>query len=81
MSPLESSMALLWRETRSAQERLEELKMLSLENRWLVGATQLGASGGHVAGTMGLHSTEGVQRDSGALGQGPWTLGTVSHLC
>lgn len=34
-----------------------------------------------MAGTMGLHSSKGVQLDSGGLGQGRVTLGAVSHLC
>lgn len=48
MSALEFFVALLWWEARSDQERLEEPKMLSLEKRWLVGATL--EAGSHPAG-------------------------------
>lgn len=60
------------------RKSLEEPKMLSLENKWLVGATL--EPGSHPAGGLwrsgGRHDGLAVQLDR--LGG---TLGAVSHLC
>lgn len=86
MSALEFFVALLWWEARSDQERLEEPKMLSLEKRWLVGATL--EAGSHPAGGVwrsggrrdGLAPERGCPAGLGRTRPGPLTLGAVSHL-